>query len=210
LLVPRAEGRYAKVVESPREQTLEPSQIAQPWTPRGLRRAMAVLGGIYLAAVWLDASGTGIPSLVLPLPLRFFIQEAALFPHAAQNVIEWRVEGWSCQRHEFHEIDVRPYFPIRRDDKESRFYRAMFFHSRQQRVLEALDAYVTHAENQAHPEERIGGVVLLSLRIPIPPPGAREPRYQRLALAQYPREIERRHWYVTSAAERTRRCQEIP
>ena len=69
---------------------------------------------------------------------------------------------------------MRPLFPIRRDDKESRFYRAMFFHYRQRRVLEALDKFIVEAHNRAHPEARIGGVMLLDLRIPIPPPGTPE------------------------------------
>src|SRR5262252_7741446 len=123
------------------ERAAAPS-LAESWAPRGLRRAAAVLGGCYLIAVWLDAAGTGIPGAVLPRPLRFFVQEAALFPHSSPYIIEWRAEGFSCDDRRFEELDVGPYFPIHRDDKESRFSRAMFFHHDQRVVLEALESYI--------------------------------------------------------------------
>jgi hypothetical protein len=180
--------------------------LAKPWAPRRLRQVAAVLAAIYVASVWLEAAGNGIPDSVLPLPVRFFVQEAALFPHAARDIIEWRAEAWFCGPGRFEEIDVRPYFPIRRDDKESRFYRAMFFHLHQRRVLAALDQFIAREQNRAHPEARIGGVMLLSLRIPIPPPGTPEERYQRLPLASYPPSVERHYWYATDKAEREQRC----
>jgi hypothetical protein len=183
-------------------------RLAQPWAPRRLRQVAAVLAGLYVFAVWLDAAGNGAADPALPLPLRFFVQEAALFPHAARDVIEWRAEAWFCDGERFAELDVRPYFPIRRDDKESRFYRAMFFHYRQRRVLEALDKFIVEQQNRAHPEARIGGVMLLDLRIPIPPPGTPERRYERLPLTDYPQEVERKYWYVTASDDRTRRCEE--
>ena len=180
--------------------------LAEPWAPRRLRQVAAVLGALYIAAVWLDAAGNGAADAVLPLPVRFFVQEAALFPHAARDVIEWRAEAWMCDAGRFEELDVRPYFPIRRDDKESRFYRAMFFHLHQRRVLAALDQFIAREQNRTHPEARIGGVMLLSLRIPIPPPGTPEARYKRLPLASYPPSVERHYWYVTDKAEREQRC----
>jgi hypothetical protein len=210
LLVGAGGDRYTSNVSRGQEFKVDPAMLAKSWAPRRVRLVAAALGAIYLLAVWLDATGTGIPNAVLPLPLHFFVQEAALFPRAADDVIEWRAEGWSCDQNRFEEIDVRPYFPIRRDDKESRFYRAMFFHFRQRRVLESLDAYLTREQNRAHPDARIGGVMLLSLRVPIPPPGTQEPRYQRLALAEYPRTVERRYWYTTTVAARARRCEEVP
>src|SRR5690349_13059666 len=94
-------------------------RLATGLLPPLLRRIATALAVAYLAAVWLDAAGTGIPNAVLPRPLRFFVQEAALFPRAASDAIDWRVEGWSCDARQFQEIDVRPYFPIHRDDKES-------------------------------------------------------------------------------------------
>jgi hypothetical protein len=180
--------------------------LARPWAPARLRQVAAVLGGLYVLAVWSEGAGTGIVDAVLPLPARFFVQEAALFPHAARDVIEWRAEAWFCETGRFEELDVRPYFPIRRDDKESRFYRAMFFHLHQRRVLGALDQFIAGEQNRTHPEARIGGVMLLSLRIPIPPPGTPETRYQRLPLTDYPSSVERHYWYVTDKAEREQRC----
>lgn len=168
-----------------------------------------VLAGLYALFVWMDAAGLNLPDKILPLPMRFFLQEAALFPDAARDSIEYRAEGWRCDVERFEEIDVRSFFPIQRDDKESRFYRAMFFHRRQRPVLEALDQFIVAQQNHAHPEARIGGVMLLSLRIPIPPPGTPEGRYQRLPLTDYPQEVERKYWYVTSSKERTRRCEEL-
>ncbi len=180
--------------------------MAQPWLGPRARRIAMVLGALYALFVWMDGAGLNLPDRILPLPVRFFFQEAALFPHAARDVIEWRAEGWRCDVGKFEEIDVRPFFPIRRDDKESRFYRAMFFHAHQRRVLEAMDDFIVKEQNRAHPEARIGGVMLLSLRIPIPPVDTPEPRYQRLPLTDYPQSVVRKYWYVTSSDERTRRC----
>jgi hypothetical protein len=185
-------------------------RLAPRWGPRWLGRAAAVLGAVYLLSMWVDAIGTGIPERLFPLPLRFFVQEAALFPRAAPNAIEWRVQAFFCGPRRFSELDVRPFFPIRADDKESRFARAMFFHHNQYRVMEALDAYISAEQNRAHPDAPIGGVMLLSLRLPIPPPGSDEPRYRRLPLTDYPRAVERHYWYVTPTEDRTRRCEAAP
>jgi hypothetical protein len=69
---------------------------------------VTALATIYLVAVGLDAIGTGIPDRLLSLPARFFVQDAALFPHASADVVEWRVEGWLCNEQRFAEVDVRP------------------------------------------------------------------------------------------------------
>ena len=185
-------------------------KLAAPWLPVPARWLFAVFGAIYLASVWLDASGTGVPGHWLPRPALFFVQESALFPRSQPMVIEWRAEGWLCDQQRFAEIDVRPFFPIRRDDKESRFVRAMFFHFQQRNVMAALDEYITRRQNLAHPEQRIGGVMLLSLRIPIPPPGSPVERFHRIPLADYPRDVQRKHWYVTASDDRARRCTETP
>ena len=162
----------------------------------------------YLAAVWLDAAGVRKVDRALPAPVRFFTQVAELFPRAAENAIEWRVRGWRCDLRRFEEIDVRPFFPIHANDKESRFHRAMFFYYRESRVLEALDTYITAAQSRSHPLEKIGGVMLLSLRIPIPPVGISEPRYERRPISGYPDTVTRRYWYVTGVEAREQRCRE--
>jgi hypothetical protein len=182
--------------------------LAQPWLSRRAARIVTVVAAAYALLVWLEGAGLKLADAILPLPLRFFVQEAELFPHAARDVIEWRAEAWRCDLGRFEELDVRPFFPIRRDDKESRFYRAMFFHYRQRRVLQAMDAYLAREQNRLHPDQPIGGVMLLSLRIPIPPAGTPAPRYQRLPLAEYPPEVQRKYWYVTPTAEREQRCAE--
>ena len=168
-----------------------------------------MLAAIYALFVWMDGAGIGLPDAVLPLPLRFFVQEAALFPHSARDAIEWRAEGVALRRRSVEEIDVRPLFPIRRDDKESRFYRAMFFHYRQRRVLEALDKFIVEAHNRAHPEARIGGVMLLDLRIPIPPPGRPSGATNGCRSPTIRRRWERKYGYVTASDDRTRRCEEL-
>jgi hypothetical protein len=76
--------------------------------------------------------------------------------------------------------------------------------------MKALDAYIAREWNRAHPDQRIGGVMLLSLRVPIPPPGSPEPRYRHLPLTDFARTIERRYWYATATEERNRRCTEAP
>ncbi len=183
--------------------------MAPSWLSPRTRRIVTVLAGLYALFVWSEGAGWKIADHVLPLPLRFFVQEAELFPHAARDVIEWRAEAWRCDLGRFEELDVRPFFRIQRDDKENRFYRAMFFHYRQRKVLEALDAYLVREQNHAHPDQPIGGVMLLSLRIPIPAAGTADPRYQRLPLAEYPRDVERKYWYVTGKALREQRCAEL-
>ena len=98
--------------------------LAQPWAPRWLRRVSVALAVAFLSLLWLDAVGAGT-SRALPLSLRPFVQVAQLFPNAAENVIEWRILGFRCATGKFEELDVRPFFPIHADDKESRFERAL-------------------------------------------------------------------------------------
>jgi hypothetical protein len=188
----------------------QPAVLAKPWATSGLRRVVAGAGALYLLAVWLDGAGTRIPDRVLAPPLRLFVQVADLFPDASPFSIEWRARAWRCDLARFEELDVRPYFPIHRDDKESRFERAMFFYHRDGRVLEALDAYLTSAQNRLHPDARIGGVMLLSLRVPIPLLGSAGARYERVPIASYPSSVTRQYWYTTGIEERKRRCAETP
>jgi hypothetical protein len=176
------------------------SAAPNPWL-RGVVIALAV---IYLADLWLDGVGSGIPNHLLPRPLHFFTQAAQLFPRAADDIIEWRAKGWRCDARRFEELDVRPYFPIHADDKENRFGRAMFFYYRQRRVMEALDQYIS-AEERARGNP-LGGVMLMSLRVPIPEPGTQVPRYRRVPVEEYPPSVVRKYWYVTPTTERERRC----
>lgn len=177
-------------------------------SPRRFFRRLALAAAVsYLAFIWLDAVGTGIPTLVLPLPLRFFVQVAQLFPRAAIDAIEWRAKGYRCRTRRFEELDLSPYFPIHAGDKENRFDRALFFYLEERRVLTALDAFIADAERKRG--DPIGGVMILSLRTPIAAPGTDEPRYRRIPVDQLPPSVVRRYWYVTDPAERVRRCEEL-
>jgi hypothetical protein len=177
--------------------------IAQgPGSPR-FRRALVVAAAIYLAGIWLEVAGAPLHKFV-PRPLHYFMQVAKLFPHAVPLQTEFRAEGWSCADHVFRELDVRPYFPIRPNDKENRFERAMFFYRRTGKVMHALDDYLVTSANRDG--AGLGGVRLLSLRIPIPPPGEVAEPYRRKPLDQYPADY-RKVWYQTPAARLRARCE---
>src|SRR5882724_9311758 len=107
--------------ESPPPQP--PTARASSWAPLAVRRAGAVLGAAYVISIWLGAVTPGLTERVLPRSLLFFAQVAELFPSASVDSIEWRARGWRCDLGRFEALDVRPFFPIRRDDKESRFDR---------------------------------------------------------------------------------------
>ena len=165
---------------------------------------------IYLAGVFLSGTGSPLPARVLPRALAYFTQISRLFPHALTTVIDYRAEGYLCEGARWVEIDVRPYFPIDADDKESRFQRVMFFYREDRTTMRALEAYLMERHNggsgeDGAPRTAIGGVRLLSLRIPFARPGEPEQRYRRRPLGDYP-EDERKIWYYTPAARREERC----
>jgi hypothetical protein len=172
--------------------------------PPFLRLVLAALGTLYIAAVFCEAVGWQLHGLVYR-PVLFFTQIAALFPKAATHSIEYRAEGYTCDGHVV-EIDVRPFFPLHADDKENRFDRAMHFYKEDKRTMEALEAYVMREYNWNRPD-KIGGVVFLSLRVPIPPPGTPFPRYERVPLADHPKE-QRKVWFFTPHDVVLQRCKE--
>jgi hypothetical protein len=75
-------------------------------------------------------------------------------------------------------------------------------------VLAELDRFIAREQNRTHPEARIGGVMLLSLRVPIPPLGEPGPRHERLPIADYPPTVSRNYWYTTGIEARQQRCEE--
>lgn len=183
-----------------------------PSPPRARGRiSLRVLAGVYLVGVWLDGVGSTLPSHVFPRVVNYFFQVAALFPRAATMNIDYRAEAWVCADKKWEEIDPRPYFPIDPDDKENRFQRVMHFFRQQEETMHALDAYVVerHASGNGQdgisPDQAIGGVRLLSLRIPLPKPGEPLERSHRLPLSAYP-EDERRVWYHTPRSKAAERC----
>jgi hypothetical protein len=180
------------------------------WRARS-RRALEILAAAYLAGVWLDGTGTGIPARVLPRPLSYFLQVAALFPTAAVASIDYRAEGFVCREGQWRELDTRPYFPIDANDKENRFSRVMHFFRDNRKTMNALDAYLVERHNAGgnedgiEPDRSIGGVRLSSLRIPIPPPGSQLERASRRSLASYPEE-QRKVFYHTPRSKLSERC----
>jgi len=181
----------------------EPRIERGPGSP-GFRRALVVIGGLYIAAVLCEGVKPSLHRL-LYRPILFFCQIAALFPQAATHAIEYRAEGYTCSGRAI-EIDVRPFFPIHADDKESRFERAMHFYHSDRTTMQALETYVMREHNRSDPE-RIGGVVFLSLLTPIPAPGSSFPRYARTPLFDHPKE-QRKVWYATPHEIVLRRCKE--
>ena len=176
-----------------------------PGSPR-FRRALVVAAAIYLAGVWLEVMGAPLHQIV-PRPLHYFMQIAKLFPNAVDNATDYRAEAYFCDEHVYREIDVRPFFPIRPDDKENRFQRAMFFYRHQPKVMRALDDYLVASADRVGPT--VGGVRFLSLRIPIPPPGQVTEPYRRKPIVDYP-PTAHKVWYMTPSALRRERCHEQP
>jgi hypothetical protein len=171
--------------------------------PRWARRTLVAVAAVYLTGVFFEGIGKTFLQGLLYRPFIYFAQIAALFPHAATHSIEYRVEGYGCDGH-VSEIDIRPYFPIHADDKESRFERAMHFYKEYRPTLTVLDQYIVERHNRDH-DPKIGGVILMSLRIPIPGAGAAFPRYERTPLASHPKE-ERKVWYKTPRELVLERC----
>ncbi|HWZ91674.1 MAG TPA: hypothetical protein VNW92_22585 [Polyangiaceae bacterium] len=186
-------------------------RVAQTLGPIWFRRLLVPVACAYLAELALGSNGWGLMGNVVPGG-RFFTQGACLFPDAADTSIEYRVEAWSCARSRFEELDYRPDFPMHRDDKENRFYRAASFYRQNRQVMHALEGFLIarHNERIARGEEvspagQIGGIRLWSVRVPFPAPGQHVERYQYRALNDYP-ESYRKAWYYTSQTRRQRWC----
>jgi hypothetical protein len=173
------------------------------------RGVLALVALAYLVTLWLDGVGSNLPSKLLPRPWIYFAQVAALFPKASPVVIDYRAEGWSCEARTWNEIDVRPYFPLDRDNKENRFQRALQFYRQNRTVMQGLETFVLQRYNAegvhgAGPGQ-IAGVRFSSLRIPFPAPGEHVEPYERKPLASYPAE-QRHAWYWTKKSRRAERC----
>ncbi len=175
------------------------------------RTALTLLAGSYLVGVWLDGTGSTLPSHLLPRTANYFLQVAALFPRAATMSIDYRAEGWICRERRYAELDTRPYFPIDPDDKENRFQRVMHFFRQDETTMHALDAYLVDSHDSGMHEDGIGrdlgigGVRLSSLRIPLPKPGDPLERAHRRPLSDYPEE-ERHVFYHTPRTTAAARC----
>jgi hypothetical protein len=180
--------------------------------PRTAARAvLGLLASGYLAGIWLDGVGSGLPADVLPEAVNYFLQVAALFPHSATMSIDYRAEGWVCAERQWREIDTRVYFRLDGNDKESRFQRVMHFFRDEHRTMHALDDYLVRGHAQGdrpdgiEADRTIGGVRFTSLRIPIPAPGETVRRFVRLPLSDYPAD-EHHMLYHTPKSLIAERC----
>jgi hypothetical protein len=177
---------------------------------RLVKIALRVVAVVYLAGVWLNGAGIPLTARFLPKTFDYFLYVAALFPIASSAASEYRAEAWVCADDKWREIDVRPYFQVHADDKESRFQRSLFFYHDNRPTKIKLDAYIVDAHNRGTAEDeipvgkKIGGVRFLVVRVPIPSVGSIE-RYRRRPLAEVPRE-ERSSFYQTPAAKIRDRC----
>jgi hypothetical protein len=197
----------------------EDDDVARAWGGSTVPVVLGVLAVAYLVAVWSEAVKSGTSAKWLPAPLAYFTQVAALFPGAARSALEYRVEGWRCREKAWAEIDVRPWFPIDADNKESRFYRALHFYADQhphRQTLRALDEFIVEhhdadqidAAAQGRGEAPIGGVRFVRLHVPFGAPGDGSARYQRKPLAEYP-EDQRKELYYTPESKREERCRQL-
>lgn len=197
-------ARKARRSEPPKKkkESAPAIEVAPSPGPPLLRLALTVASALYIAGVFIEGAGGHLDRIVFR-PILFFCQIAALFPYAATHRIEYRAEGLPCRGPAF-EVDVRPFFPIHADDKESRFDRALHFYRSDRPTMEALESYVRSGYNR-EASEKIAGVVFLSLRVPIPAPGSSFSRYERAPLADFPKE-QRKVWYATSRDVVNDRC----
>lgn len=190
--------------------------VVNSWVPRRLGALLSALASFFFVAILSDDFGLRWVSAI-PRPLRYFTQVACLFSEAARAAIDYRAEGFGCERRAFQEIDVRPYFPIDRESKENRFYRALHFYREDRTTMRALESYVLAHHNQAvraaggaAPTTAgiLGGVRFSSVRVPVGEPGEDVGRYERKPLSAYP-DAMIHHFYFTPASERARLCRDL-
>jgi hypothetical protein len=192
--------------------------VARAWGGGVVPKVLGTLAALYFAAIWSEAAKSGTSAKWLPAPVAYFTQVAALFPGAARHALDYRVEGWRCRDQQWSEIDVRPWFPIEGDNKESRFYRAMHFYGEHphRQTLRALDEFIVDhynadaidAASQGRDTGEIGGVRFVRLALPIGRPSDGSPRYERKPLASYP-DDDRKDIYYTPESKREERCRRI-
>jgi len=171
--------------------------FGRPW----FRRTLVALSSIYVGSVFLDGIGSTLAWKVLPRPVHYFVEVSRLFPDAQPVAIDYRAEAWVCSDRKFEELDTRDYFPLRAGDKENRFYRFVQFYRHSRPAMEALEDYLVRRDTA----QKIGGIRVLSLRIPLPAPGAPVERWHRKPLSDYPQD-ERHAWFWTPRSRRAQRC----
>ena len=193
-----------------------PAPVVQPWLPWWGTWIATFVAVIYMLLVFGEAEWPGIiyRRLHTGRTVAFFSEIARLFADRSTLTIDFRAEAFRCDTHQFEELDLAPYFPMHAGDKENRFDRTMFFYLNDPEVHQALEDYIISRHNArvaaGEPTDlpRIGGIELLSLRIPIPPPGSDFPRFRHIPLSEIPKDWKRVPWYLTGLDERMRRCAE--
>lgn len=178
----------------------------------------SLLAAFYLVGVFCENIGWGRAERffddVLPRPLHFFLQIAALFPKEATAITDYRAQAWVCGKG-WQEIDTRPYFPIDREEKENRFQRTMHFYytlEPNREAMQALEEFVMQRHNTEWNDDGIpksvpiAGVRFLSIRLPIPKPGQHAERYHRPPLDEVPERF-RHYMYWTPKSKRSERCE---
>ncbi len=191
------------------------------WGGVVVKLLLAIVSIVYFGCVFAEANKAGTAARLLPAPLAYFTQIAALFPGAARSAIDYRVEGWRCKDKAWAEIDVRPWFPIDADNKENRFYRTMHFFGEHphRETLRALDEFITShyerdriaAEARGDGRPAVGGVRFVRVKVPIGQPGEDTARYSRLPLASYAEDDrnDRKDFYWTPESRRDARCAQL-
>jgi hypothetical protein len=175
--------------------------VARGPGPPSFRILLVVLAlSYYLALV------KRIPDGRWTRPIGFFTQATCLFPGAAENKIGYRLAAWSCTDRAWQPADVRVYFPMHAENKESRFHRLAHFYKRNRTVLRALDEFIT--ERHDHVDDGvdgpIGGIMLVQTRDPIPPPGSEVERFEFEPFAPISGDGIQELYYTPKSARRAR------
>lgn len=160
--------------------------IVRGFGPRELRIALIVVAIAYFLGL--------LHHSWVPQPVGFFVDATKLFPDANRVTMEFRLEAWSCTDRSWHLIDPRPYFPMRSDDKESRFQRLAYFYGvragkppkgmpkdkvPERIAMTALEDFILahHRTVDDGLAGEIGGIQVYVIKKPIPEPGATIERY---------------------------------
>jgi hypothetical protein len=177
--------------------------IARGLGPRWFRVLLVAIACVYFVLLC-----KRLPDRRWARPISHFVRATCLFPGASRASIGYHLAAWSCERVRWQPIDVRAYFPMRAEDKESRFYRLAHFYKRNRPVMEALDAHIIarHPATDDGVDGAIGGIRLYQTRKPIPPPGSKVERFVFDPLPAIPRDGIQDHFY-TPGPERKRRCE---
>jgi hypothetical protein len=187
------------------QSTQQGAVIAAGLGPRWFRGVLIAVAGAYFVLL-----SKRLPDQKWARPISHFVRATCLFPGAVRATNSYQLAAWSCGRVRWEPLDVRAYFPMSAEDKESRFYRLAHFYKRNRRVMEALDAHIAarHPDTTDGLDGAIGGIRLYQKRKPIPPPGSKVERFVFDPLPPIPREGIQDHFY-TPGPERKRRCEAL-